>query len=153
MKVLLIIDMQKGFISNKKYLKLNQKVNDFISKSSYDKYIFTQFINKKSKNPFYQNKIGWQGLTTKQEQDFSVALPKNSQVFKKYGYSLSQDDLKSIKSLNISEIDICGVKAEACVYAISLQLWDNGIYPNILTNLVLGDKKMTKIYKKQFGSR
>ena len=58
-----------------------------------------------------------------------------------------------IKSLNIKEIDICGVKSDACIYAISLQLWDNGIYPNILTKYIAGDFNITKIFKKQFGTK
>ena len=62
-----------------------------------------------------------------------------------------QKDIKFLKSLNLDEIDICGVKAEACVYAISLQLWDVGIYPNILINYVSGDVEMKNIYIKQFG--
>ena len=54
-------------------------------------------------------------------------------------------------NLNLKEIDICGVKSEACVYAIALQLWDLGIYPNILINYCLGDIDMKNIYIKQFG--
>ena len=59
--------------------------------------------------------------------------------------------MEYIKSLNINSIDICGVKSEACVYAIALQLWDNAIFPNILTNYVHGDVNMNDIFIKQFG--
>ena len=153
MKTLLVIDMQKGFLSNDKYLDLNKKIIDLINKGNYDKYIFTKFVNDKSQNSFYQEKIGWFELTTKSEQDFSLTIPSNATIIEKYGYSLPQKDLEYIKSLDISEIDICGVKSEACVYAISLQLWDNGIYPNILTDYVLGDVDMTNIFIERFGHK
>ena len=52
-KVLLIVDMQKGFINKKEYLDLEIKINDLIKKNTYDFYIFTKFINKS--NSFYVN--------------------------------------------------------------------------------------------------
>lgn len=152
MKILLVIDMQKGFMKNSKYLELNNKISDYISKSNYDKIIFTKYINEKLKNSLYQDKIGWTKLTTKHEQDFSLKIPKNAIIMEKYGYGLNRQDLDYINSLNIKEVDICGLKSEACVYAISLQLWDIGIYPNILYNYVEGDVDMKKIFIKQFGN-
>jgi nicotinamidase-related amidase len=151
MKVLMIVDMQNGFIDNEKYFLLNKKITTLIKEHNYDKYIFTQFINDKSQNPLYQKMIGYNKLTTPYEQDFSIDLPDNAILIKKYGYSLSLTDLGFIKSLNISEIDICGIKAEACVYAISLQLWDNNIFPNLLINYIEGDVDMKEIYIHQFG--
>lgn len=152
MKTLLVVDMQKGFIKNDDYLALNNKLADLISNNQYDKVIFTKFINDNSNNPLYEQKMGWKRLKTKKEQEISLDIPKNSIVFEKYGYGLEKSNLEYIKSLNIKEIDICGVKAEACVYAIALQLWDARIYPNILINYVLGDTDMKNIYIKQFGS-
>lgn len=58
MKILLVIDMQKGFMKNNKYLELNNKISDLIARSNYDKIIFTKFINEKLKNSLYQDKIG-----------------------------------------------------------------------------------------------
>ena len=152
MKVLLVVDMQKGFISSKKYLDLNEKINNLILQNTYDKFIITKFINEKSRNSFYQDKIGWNKLTTKNEQDFSITIPENAIIMNKYGYGLNGKDLDYLKSLNIKEIDICGLKSEACVYAISLQLWDFGIYPNILANYIAGDVNMNDIFIKQFGN-
>ena len=143
--------MQKGFIKNDDYLALNNKLENLISNNQYDKVIFTKFINDNARNSLYQDKIGWNGLKTKKEQEISLNIPENAVIFEKNGYGIKQEDLDYIKSLNIKEIDICGVKAEACVYAIALQLWDARIYPNILINYVLGDTDMKNIYIKQFG--
>ena len=151
MKTLLVVDMQKGFIKGKSYEKLIDKINDLIINGKYEKVLFTKFINDNARNSLYQDKIGWNGLQTKKEQEISLNIPKNAVVFEKNGYGLKQEDLNYIKSLNIQEIDVCGVKTEACVYAIALQLWDARIYPNILINYVLGDTDMKNIYIKQFG--
>ena len=151
MKVLLVVDMQKGFMVSDKYVSLSDKIRNLINKSNYDKVIFTKFVNTKSQNSFYIDKIGWTGLLSIEEQDFSFELPENSVVFEKYGYGLASGAMEYLKSLDIHEIDVCGVKSEACVYAISLQLWDNHIFPNILVNFVEGDIDMQNIYIKQFG--
>ena len=152
MKILLVVDMQKGFMKNKKYLDLNNKISDYISRSNYDKIIFTKYINEKSKNSLFQDKIGWTKLTTKDEQDFSLHIPKNAIIMEKYGYGLNRPDLDYINSLDIKEIDICGLKSEACVYAISLQLWDMGVFPNILYNYIEGNVDMKNIFINQFGN-
>lgn len=152
MKILLVIDMQKGFMENNKYVNLSNRISDYITKSNYDKIIFTKYINEKLKNSLYQDKMGWTKLTTKDEQDFSLNIPENAKIMEKYGYGLNIQDLDYIKSLDIKEIDICGLKSEACVYAIALQLWDIGIYPNILYNYVEGDVDMENIFIKQFGN-
>ena len=151
MKLLLVVDMQVGFIVNNEYKLLNDKINSLIKNSDYDKVIFTKFINSKVNNPLYEQKMGWKGLKTKREQELSLIVPENAIIFEKYGYGLKQEDLEKIKSFNIKEIDICGVEADACVYAVCLQLWDIGIYPNILINYSLGDIDMKDIYTKQFG--
>jgi len=151
MKTLLVIDMQNGFIDGKNNKNLIDKINNLIANDKYENIIFTKYLNDRKKNSLYQDKIRWTGLKTKKEREIVVNIPKNSIVFEKYGYGLRNEDIEYIKSLNLKEIDICGVKSEACVYAIALQLWDLGIYPNILINYCLGDIDMKNIYIKQFG--
>ncbi len=151
MKVLLVIDVQKGFMINDEYTSLSKKLEKFISNNSYDKIIFTKYKNDISKNPLFQDKIGWERLTSISEQEFSITPPAQAVIFEKYSYGLDQKDLAYIKSLNIKSIDICGLQSEACVYAISLQLWDLNIYPNILINYVAGDVPMKDVFIKQFG--
>ena len=133
-KVLLIVDMQKGFINKKIYSDLVVKINDLINMNTYDYYIFTKFINKK--NSFYVNKLKWKNLITNDSQKICVTMPKNSLVFEKYGYGLDNICVEKIRELVLpdNQIDICGLQTDACVYAIALQLFDNGIYPNILIN-------------------
>ncbi len=133
-KVLLIVDMQKGFINKKEYLDLEIKINDLIKKNTYNYYIFTKFINKS--DSFYVNILNWKNLTNKDSQRICVTIPKNSLIFEKFGYGLNESQIKRIKEIVSADnqIDICGLQTDACVYAISLQLFDNQIFPNILIN-------------------
>jgi nicotinamidase-related amidase len=156
MRVLLVIDVQKGFITKPHYRDLVDRLNKFLIENKYDKIIFAKFKNDKSKNPLYIDKIGWDKLTTKEEQDFAITVPKDTIIFEKYSYGLQKEQIEYIKSLGVDKIDICGLKSEACVYTISLQMFDNCIHPNILINYVEGDlelkETMKNIFIKQFGS-
>lgn len=82
-------------------------------------------------------------------------MPNNSIIFEKCGYGLEQKDLERLKSFGEYEVDICGLQADACVYAIALQCFDNNIYPNILFNYVECNPKlkdtMKTIFIKQFS--
>ena len=133
-KVLLIVDMQKGFINKQEYSNLISKINDLIKRNTYNYYIFTKFIN--TSDSFYVNKLNWLDLISKESQKICVTIPKNSLVFEKFGYGLVEQHIKKIKEIVASDnkIDICGLQTDACVYAISLQLFDNHIFPNILIN-------------------
>lgn len=153
-KILIVVDMQKGFINKPNYVSLNQKINTLIKSNNYTNYIFTKFINLQ--NSLYETKLKWFGLKTPQEQEISVELPKNkSIIFEKFGYGLSLRQIEFIKNLNVDTVDICGLQTDACVYAIALQLFDNGIYPNILINYCetapSRNKIVKKILKHQFG--
>lgn len=81
MKTLLVVDMQKGFIKSKSYEKLIDKINNLIANGKYENVVFTKFINDNARNSLYQEKIAWNGLKTKKEQEISLDIPKNSIVF------------------------------------------------------------------------
>ena len=146
MKILIVIDMQKGFMTNKNYENLNFKVENLITSSNYDKVIYTKFINKK--NSLYETKIKWTGLQDKESQEFSINVPENATIFTKYGYGLTSRQLNQIKRLGVDSVDICGLQTTCCVYAISLQLFDIGIYPNILINYVEGKTRLRDFFER-----
>ena len=133
-KVLLIVDMQKGFINKNEYSNLINKINNLIKRNTYNYYIFTKFINKT--DSFYVKKLNWKNLISEESQKICVTIPKNSLIFEKFGYGLNESQIKKIKEIVFTDnqIDICGLQTDACVYAISIQLFDNLIFPNILIN-------------------
>lgn len=154
-KILIVVDMQNGFINKPNYIALKDKIEKLITNSNYEKIIFTKFLNDKTKNSFFIDKLNYTQLTTNDEQEICLPLPNNSIIFEKYGYGLEQKDLEKLKSFGEHEVDICGLQADACVYAIALQCFDNNIYPNILFNYVECNPKlkdtMKTIFIKQFG--
>ena len=153
-KILLVVDMQNGFMTKQNYIDLNKKIENLINTYSYQKIYFTKFKN--TKNSLYETRVNWTELCDAKSQEFSLPLPKDAIVFEKYGYGLHSNQIEELKSLNVSQIDICGLQTDACVYAIALQLFDNKIFPNILINYVETSptRKATakEILIHQFGS-
>lgn len=153
-KVLLIVDMQYGFMNNAVYCNLTDKINNLINENNYDYYVFTKFINKE--NSFYVKKLHWHNLMSEESQKICVTIPKNSVIFEKYGYGLDQKYIDKIKELlgKDKQIDVVGLQTDACVYTISLQLFDNKIFPNVLINYTatLNDNEAVKrMLIHQFG--
>lgn len=153
-KVLLIVDMQNGFITKPNYKNLQSKINGLIKLDDYDNYIFTKFINKDES--LYEKKLNWFKLKSEESQTICVDIPENSFILEKYGYGLNNEQINQIKALNIDSIDICGLQTDACVYAIAFQLFDNGISPNILINYCQTSLERNSIAKEimihQFGN-
>ena len=153
-KVLLIVDMQNGFITKPNYKNLQSKINGLIKLDDYDNYIFTKFINKDES--LYEKKLNWFKLKSEESQTICVDIPENSFILEKYGYGLNNEQINQIKALNIDSIDICGLQTDACVYAIAFQLFDNGIFPNILINYCQTSLERNSIAKEimihQFGN-
>ena len=152
-KVLIVVDMQNGFVTKQNYIDLANRINNLISKNEYDKYIFTRFVNKE--NSFYETKLNWHELKDKQSQKICLNIPNNSIIFQKTGYGLTNEQIDYLKSLSVETVDVCGLQTDACVYAISFQLFDNGIYPNILKNYCETAPQRNEIAKEilshQFG--
>ena len=149
-KALIIVDLQNGFMNHKNYRGLSKRIEKYIKENDYDLCIFTKFINQK--NSMYEQYLNYKNLQDKSSQDISIIIPKNSLIFEKHGYGLGKNDLEKIKSLNIKTIDICGLQTDACVYAICFQLWDNGIYPNILINYTETNPKRKNSAKEMLTS-
>ena len=154
-KVLLIVDMQNGFMHKDIYSNLIPRVNQLIEKSNYEVYVYTKFINKD--NSMQYTNLKWKNLMTKKSQQICVNTPQNSIIFEKSTYGISSSQIKKIKSLldkeNLS-VDICGLQTDACVYAISLQLFDHGIFPNVLINYTATENNLsavTYMLEHQFG--
>ena len=49
-KILIVIDMQNGFINKSNYISLKDKIQKLITNSNYEKIIFTKYLNDKTKN-------------------------------------------------------------------------------------------------------
>ena len=154
MKNLLIVDMQKGFI-NKNNEFLVSRINNLLKTEKYDNVLYTKFCN--NKKSLYASLLNWTGMIKSSERDFAVNILPNSLIFVKQGYGLKNSQIKKIKKLNITSIDICGTDVDACVLAIMFQLFDNNIKPVVLKDYVASSTSQTledsafKIIINQFG--
>lgn len=153
-KTLIVVDMQEGFMENAHYREVSKKINSLLATSKYDAIFVTRFINKH--HSLYERRLNWTNLQDERSGKFSIDVPQNAIVLEKYGYGLEIKQLKKLKRMKLDEVDICGVQTDACVYAIALQLFDNGIFPNILINYVSTDSSREVFAKEmlihQFGS-
>jgi nicotinamidase-related amidase len=153
MKNILIIDMQKGFITQKNEY-LIEKISNYLKNNKFDNIIATKFIENNSQ---ILKKLNWTGFSSKEDQELFVDLPKTTKIIDKNIYGLTPKHINFIKSLGISEIEVCGVDLDACVLATAFDLFDNNISPIILSELCdtsslnIDKKSVIEIMKRQFG--
>ena len=138
---------------NKTYTSLVDKINDYLEHNEYDMVVFTKFKNNQLKNNLYLTKVDYMGMQKSNEQSIVVNMPHDYVILEKFGYALDKEGVECIESLNVDSVDICGVRADACVYAIALQLFDMGIYPNILINYVATEPHLKDSVKDMFVSQ
>ena len=136
MKNLIIVDMQNGFVNdNNRFLV--DRINNYIKENKFDYVIYTKYINNEI-SPFVEI-LNYTSLMSEDEQRFVIEENPDchkKMVFEKMGYGLTQKMIDDIKSLGIKEAELCGTDADACVMAIAYNLFDNGIKPVILRELV-----------------
>lgn len=155
MKNLLVVDMQKGFI-NENNSFLIDKINNLLKTEKYDNVFYTKFYNHK--NSFYFNYLNWNLMINKEERQMTVDVLPDSTIFVKNGYGLKNSQIKKLKDLKITSMDICGTDIDACVLAIMFQLFDNNILPVVLKDYVASstskilEHSALNIIANQFGS-
>lgn len=106
-KVLIVVDMQNGFMNHKNYRELSEKIDRYISKRDYDLYIFTRFKDKE--NSLRKKYLCTKNMVNTYECDLSIKVSEKSVIFDKNGYGLSYNDLEYIKSIGVNTIDVCGL--------------------------------------------
>ena len=107
----------------------------------------------------YTKILNWNGIKDKDDQEIVCYVPKNAKILTKNCYGISYNDIKYLKDLGITEIEICGTDTDACCLAIAFNLFDNCIKPIILSNLCASSSRNKNnhlnaldIMKRQFGN-
>lgn len=156
MKNIIIIDMQKGFMTEHNK-HLIERINNYIKENKFDNIFFTKCINNDD-SP-YVKILNWHKMKDETSQDIILDIPKNSKIIIKHCYGISHKDIESMKEKGISEIEICGTDIDACCLAISFNLFDNNIKPIILKDLCASSSRNKniqdcafEIIKRQFGN-
>ena len=155
MKNIIIVDMQKGFITENNN-HLIEKINRYIQNNQFDNIFFTKCIN--NENSPYVKILNWHDMKNEAEQEIIVNIPKKSKIIVKNCYGISYKDIEEMKKKGISEIEICGTDIDACCLAIAFELFDNNIKPIFLKDLCASSSKNKniqdfafEIIKRQFG--
>ncbi|MBU1202483.1 cysteine hydrolase [Patescibacteria group bacterium] len=138
-KVLVIIDVQKGFISE--HTKgLATRIKKFVEKNhkKYSLILFTQHINN-NKSYLYRN-LGWKGFMKEEEyglMDEIAELAKSKKVFIKdtYGAFVNKKIESLLKNKGIKEVHLAGIDTENCVLTFARDAFDRGFNVVVFKNL------------------
>jgi nicotinamidase-related amidase len=80
----------------------------------------------------FQRQLGWAPGAS---DDSLVAADR---IFVKHGYLPPPEALEHLVALRPSRVLVCGLQAETCVLAAGFALFDAGLQPTLLTDLVAG---------------
>jgi nicotinamidase-related amidase len=130
-EMLLVIDVQNGFISDKTRFVVN-RIRDLISANRFSNIAFTQFINTDASQ--YERFLDWSNLKSPQEQLITEELRDHAEiVFQKGEYSVVNNEFKEYLSQNkIHTVYLTGIDIDCCVLASSFGIFDMGIRPIVL---------------------
>lgn len=157
MKVLIIVDMQKGFINNNNKF-LVKSINTLLEKwgGEFDEIFATKFINHPSSQ--YVEHLEWNKMQRSELSEFANELPSRAKVIEKETYGLKDrmfvgNKFKYGKSEFVSnkdEVYICGTDYDACVLAIGYQFFDHGFQPHFIMDCIGSASKTPCISKLHF---
>ncbi len=134
-RILICVDVQEGFARHPQTRQMAEKIAELTNKGLFDFIIATQFINR---NKAFQNIIKWDHLKTSDEYRIVDGL-KYDMVETKYRYTcVDTKFINRLKEINDgvipSEIYICGIDTDCCVYKIAVDLFERRIRPIVLAD-------------------
>lgn len=151
MKVLLIIDVQNGFVKKQTQYVVDN-LRKLLSKERYDKIIQTRWENYMGSR--YEEQLGYTAVGNTQETD-TVFHDVGDIVITRCAYSAYTDKL--VKNISKDdEIYVCGLETDACVLGTCFSLWDNGYKFKVIENCTGTNAKdlhkpSIKLMQRQFG--
>lgn len=80
----------------------------------------------------FQRQLGWAPARADQ------SLIRAQRVFVKYGYTPPPELIAYLKSLAVERVLVCGIQADTCVLAAGFAVFDAGLAPTLLSDLVVG---------------
>lgn len=136
-RVLIVIDMQKGFNLSESTELAYQKIESLLKLNIFDLVVFTKYYNYKD-SPICKF-MNWNSLMDEKEIELDDrAKYKKQLVCLKNKYSCySEEFVRNIEKEigeKLEEVFICGVDLECCVLASATDLFENGIRPIVLTH-------------------
>lgn len=135
MKILLIVDVQQGFI-NGNTAHIPAEIEKHVKNYQYDLVVATRFINKE--DSLYQSELALQTMTML-SKDAKLVDSVNDLadiVLMKSTYSSITTDLdKLLKKNKVQEVFLAGINTETAILSTAFYLFDRDIKPKILSSL------------------
>lgn len=158
MKLLCVVDMQRGFVTPENRPLLNKVIpliEHFYLQNN--KVVFTKFHNT-SDSP-YCDYLGWRGLQQRSERALLPELDVYTQrVFLKYGYSVWTEAFSHyIEAQKITQLYFVGLDTDACIYESALQTFDQHIQPIVIEDACMSSagihfhQAAIQLLKRQIG--
>ena len=132
-KLLIVIDMQKGFRFEES-LAIAEKFNKHIS--NFDNVCFAMFENRKKS--LFETQLKWVDFQNDEDKELldGLDVPENAHFINHHNYTVYNDELKSlIKKLAPSEIYLSGLFSDVCLLKTSMDMFDDEIIPYIIKDL------------------
>lgn len=124
-QALLVVDVQRSFAPPAWLIDgTNRLVPHFPSAATVERH-------DEAVVPF-NGQLGWAPAT---DDDCLVAVDR---VFVKHGYTPTPETVDYLRSLTVGRVLVCGIQAETCVLAAGFALFDAGLRPTLLADLVAG---------------
>ena len=137
-KILIVIDVQNGFIKTDYARDKASKIAKLIASKSFDKVIATKFTNYTGS--MYEKCFNWSELKTSEQIDLYNNLETIAdKTFTKTTYNCVNDTfIKLLIELNNGKLPeqvyLCGLDTDACVLATAIGLFEHNLIPIVLEN-------------------
>ena len=138
--ILLIVDMQEGFLCNKQIKETKNRIIELLDKNIFDVVIATRFLNEK--DSIYVKLFHWKDLEKEEDRVISKDIMQHvDYVVDKYIYNcVNSSFIQRLCSLNggvyPNKVFVVGVDTDCCVLTIATSLYENNIRPVVLTQYV-----------------
>ena len=86
------------------------------------------------------------------------SLVKANRTFVKHGYLPPADAVDYLRQLEVTRVLVCGIQADTCVLAAGFALFDAGLHPTLIADLVVGSSLDpsgalgVRLWKHHFGA-
>lgn len=138
--ILIIVDMQNGFVSCKRTRQLSERIKDLMKRRLFDVVIATRFFN--DDNSMYEKIFSWKRLKSEEDRTVPSGIAEYVDYFAdKYIYNcVNASFIQRLCQLNDGEypekVFVIGVDTDCCVLATAMSLFENNIRPIVLTKYV-----------------
>ncbi|GJE46512.1 cysteine hydrolase family protein [Methylobacterium soli] len=124
-QALLIVDVQRSFSPPTKLIRSIEELLPHITS------VATVERHNESRVPF-RRQLDWAPAPDDE------ALIAADRIFIKHGYSPTPEVIDYLRSLKTERVLVCGIQADTCVLAAGFALFDAGLSPTLVADLVVG---------------